>query len=114
VIRRIVNKNDLDTLHLDHLHSGDLFVQANPGYNLDSHRGWDNIFSNTGYAGQHGYDCTLPEMAAIFIAAGPGIPATGQVIPDLHIVDVAPSLLLLLGLPLDTEMDGAPIPALIP
>lgn len=114
VIRRIVIKEDLATLHLDHLHSGDLFVQANPGYNLDSHRGWDNIFSNTGYAGQHGYDPTLPEMAAIFIAAGPGIPAANLVIPDIRIVDVAPTLLLLSGLPLDPKMDGAPLPLFIP
>jgi predicted AlkP superfamily phosphohydrolase/phosphomutase len=114
VIRRTVVREDLISLHLKHLHSGDLFIQANPGYNLDSHRGWDNIFSNTGYAGQHGYDCTLPEMAAIFIAAGPGIPAADQVIPPLQIVDVAPSLLLLSGLPLDPEMDGSPIPLLIP
>jgi hypothetical protein len=53
-------------------------------------------------------------MAAIFIAAGPGMPAANLVIPDIRIVDVAPSLLLLSGLPLDPKMDGTPLPIFIP
>jgi predicted AlkP superfamily phosphohydrolase/phosphomutase len=113
VISRMVVKEDLDLYHLDHLHSGDIFLQANPGYNLDSHRGWANVFSHSGYAGQHGYDRLLPEMGAIFIAAGPELPDAPAVIPSIQIIDVAPTLLNLLGLPPDNRMDGILIPSIV-
>jgi len=47
--------------------------------------------------GAHGYDNFTPEMAATFIAFGPGI-ARGRVLTDLDSVDVQPLLARLLGI----------------
>lgn len=56
-------------------------------------------------AGTHGYDHEAPDMAGIFIAAGPDI-RPGARIDTLHAVDVHPLALRLLGLP-DMPSDGA-------
>lgn len=47
--------------------------------------------------GAHGYDNQAPEMAAVFIAHGPGVIA-GRRLTDLDSVDVQPFLARLLGL----------------
>ena len=47
--------------------------------------------------GAHGYDNQAPEMAAVFIAHGPGVVA-GRRLTDLDSVDVQPFLARLLGL----------------
>ena len=114
IFNRVVTRENFSSLHLDHANSGDIFVQANPGYHLDSHRGWKNVFSKTSYSGQHGYASNTPEMAAIFIAAGPGVTQTAKIIPPIQIIDLAPTITLLLGLPPNVNMDGLPIPVLIP
>lgn len=53
----------------------------------------------------HGWDNALPEMAAIFVAMGPGIPA-GQRIPPFEAVHVYPFLAHLLGLEPNADVDG--------
>ena len=45
----------------------------------------------------HGWDPALPSMHALFMIAGPGIPA-GVVVPQVHNVDVYPLMTELLGL----------------
>ncbi len=50
------------------------------------------------YTGEH-------DGAGIFAAAGPGVPARGE-IPEAELVDVAPTLLALLGLPSGRDMPG--------
>ncbi|MFN3816993.1 ectonucleotide pyrophosphatase/phosphodiesterase [Brevundimonas sp.] len=50
-----------------------------------------------GPGGAHGYDNTAPEMAALFIAHGPGVRA-GVTLQDMDAVDVQPLLAHLLGL----------------
>jgi len=97
VFQRVLRQDELASIHLDHLNSGDVFAQANPGYNLDGWRGKDFIFEKSDFYGQHGYASTLPEMYAMFIAAGVGIPDSGQVIPPVHIIDYAPTIAFLLG-----------------
>ena len=47
--------------------------------------------------GAHGYDNQAPEMAAVFIAYGPGVVA-GRRLTDLDSVDVQPFLARILGL----------------
>jgi hypothetical protein len=44
-------------------------------------------------------------MHGIFIASGPEIRA-GQAIQDAHIMDLAPTILHLMGLPVPDDMDG--------
>jgi len=59
--------------------------------------------------GAHGYDPAAPEMAALFIASGPGIKPLGA-IAAFDNVDVAPLLRALLGLPQDPRLDGTDAP----
>lgn len=56
--------------------------------------------------GAHGYDNQAPEMAAIFIAHGPGV-AAGRRLTDLDSVDVQPFLARMLGIMAPTG-DGRP------
>ncbi len=114
VFASILRRSDLGELHLDHPNSGDLFAQANPGFDLDSHRGRRQRFEPATYDGQHGYASTLPEMQAIFIAAGPGIQAEGQVIAPIRIIDIAPTVARLLRFQVEPAVDGIPISAIVP
>ncbi len=59
--------------------------------------------------GAHGFDNAAPEMAALFIAAGPSIRAAGP-LPSFDNVDVAPLLRDLIGLPAATGIDGDDAP----
>lgn len=113
VFQRVLPQEQLDALHLYHINSGDIFAQANPGYHLDSWRGMEEIFEPADFYGQHGYDSTLPDMHAFFIAAGLGVPASGEWIPPVQIIDYAPTIAHLLGFTPATEVDGLPIPALL-
>ncbi|MYN16266.1 alkaline phosphatase family protein [Rugamonas sp. FT107W] len=65
--------------------------------------------------GAHGFDNAAPEMAAIFIAAGPAF-KPGVVLPAFDNVDVYPLLMRLLNLePLPSDGDLTPLlPALAP
>lgn len=110
---RVALRQELPALHLDHLHSGDIFLQASPGYTLDHQRGAPAVFGPAAVFGQHGYDSALPEMRPFFIAAGAGVPASGAVIPAIRLVDLAPTIAWLLGFPPASSMDGQPIPALL-
>ena len=113
VFQRVLRGNELAEAHLDHLNSGDVFVQAAPGYHLDGWRGVDTVFEIADFYGQHGYDSSLPEMRAMFIAAGAQIPTSGEVIPEVRIVDYAPTIAALLGFDPARNVDGNPIPALV-
>ncbi|MEG3147666.1 ectonucleotide pyrophosphatase/phosphodiesterase [Sphingomonas sp. RT2P30] len=62
-----------------------------------------------GDLGNHGYDNMAPEMAALFVAAGPDIKSAGT-LADFDNVDVAPLLRDLLGLPAATGLDGDDAP----
>jgi predicted AlkP superfamily pyrophosphatase or phosphodiesterase len=113
VFQRVLPRNELGALGLDHPNSGDVFVQAYPGYALDGWRGNDFIFAPVDYYGQHGYDSNLPEMRTIFIAAGAGVNTAGQVIPPVKVIDYAPTIALLLSFQPATTVDGTPIPFFI-
>ena len=110
--QRILTRQELANLHLDHSGVGDIFAQAAIGYNLDDYRGKGVIFEPSKILGNHGYDSALPEMQAFFIAAGAQIPDTGSVIPPLKIVDLAPTIAGLLGFEPAPGIAGSPIPAI--
>lgn len=96
---------------------GDVFAQLDLGYNFDGQqtppvaRKLDPAadaatieLSTPNFYGAHGHDASLPEMAATFIASGPGV-RPGQ-IEKVRNIDVAPTILRLLGVtPADT-VDG--------
>jgi predicted AlkP superfamily phosphohydrolase/phosphomutase len=112
VFQRVLPQDELSSIHLDHLNAGDVFAQAYPGYHLDGWRGNNFIFEPATFYGQHGYASSLPEMHAIFIAAGAGVHNPGEIIPPVQIVDYAPTIAQLLGFTPASSVDGIPIPAL--
>ena len=63
--------------------------------------------------GFHGYPPAAPEMSAILVAAGRRVPA-GVILPPIRSVDVAPTVLSLLGIPAPAWMEGTPIAAFEP
>ena len=95
--------------------SGDVFATLRIGYNFD---GTQNpvvrrmgdpptgtpILSVPNFYGAHGYGPELPEMSAIFYAAGPQI---GQgTLAQVRNIDVAPTVLKLLDVPPAETMTG--------
>ena len=98
--------------------SGDVFALLDVGYNFD---GTQNpvvqrlgdassatpVLSVSNFYGAHGYDPTLPEMSAIFLAAGPDI---GEgTLDQVRNIDVAPTIEQLLGVKPDPTVQGSPI-----
>jgi predicted AlkP superfamily pyrophosphatase or phosphodiesterase len=89
------------SLHLNHpTRTGDLVVRAEPPY----------TFANAGgrlgrIRGVHGYPPEHPDMAAIFLAIGRGVPA-GARPPSVRMIDVAPTAARLLGIDPPRNAEG--------
>ena len=81
---------------------GDLLLVADEGWVL-TRRASDRAPS----AGVHGYDPALPDMQALFLAAGPGVRPLGT-IPAFENVDVYPFLAAVLRLGAVPRVDGRP------
>ncbi len=108
---RVVDRAGLGELGLDSPASGDLFVQAAPGWALADTRGAKNVFSKVEYFGQHGYDPEIPALHAIFYAAGRGIrPGVSE---PVKLIDVAPTIARLLGFAPAATVDGRPIEGIL-
>ncbi len=96
------NVDGSDSLHPNR--SGDIVVVLRPPYQYDAATiGVRVAFSQ--FFGQHGY---MPELVDIprnvnmhgtFVAAGPGVISSTTAIPNVHAVDLAPTMALLLGIP---------------
>ena len=84
----------------DNPRSGDLLIVADEGF-IVARRASDKPPT----AGAHGYDPTLPDMQAIFIAAGPNIRPIGT-LPPFENVDIYPFLAALLRLERVPRVDG--------
>src|SRR5262249_55197916 len=64
------------------------------------------IFSVPNFYGAHGYDPELKKMSAIFFAAGPDINANSTPLPAISNIDVAPTVMRLLGVAPDATVEG--------
>ena len=96
VLARIVRRQEMGGLHLSSPYSGDLFIQAEPGYVLSDEWGKEAAFESSSCYGGAGYDSALGEMHGIFVAAGRGV-REGETISPVRVVDVAPTVARLLG-----------------
>jgi predicted AlkP superfamily phosphohydrolase/phosphomutase len=110
VFARILRREELAALHLDAPQSGDVFAQARLGYALTDWRGNRRVVEPATYYGQHGYDSAMPEMRAIWVAAGQGVPAA-ITLPAVHVVDLAPTVAALLGFAPSATMAGQVVQA---
>ena len=98
--------------------TGDVFAQMREGYTFDGiqvpapvARLGDTaeqsaVYSVPGYYGTHGYDSELASMSAIFYAAGPSF-ARGKTLDRVRNIDVAPTVLEVLGVAPAPTVDGA-------
>jgi predicted AlkP superfamily pyrophosphatase or phosphodiesterase len=93
-------------LRARHPRFGDVVVVAPVGVAIQSGRG-------APLRGSHGYPPQDPSMGALFLAVGRGAPA-GAELGELRSLDVAPTVLALLGLPVPDTMEGRPIARLVP
>lgn len=105
VFARIIGHQELQDLRLDSANSGDVFVQAAPGYYLSSELGFRKVLAQPPCLAAAGFSATLPEMRAIFVAAGGGL-ASGVAIPPIHIVDIAPTIARALRVSAANTVDG--------
>ena len=103
--------------------SGDVYALLRLGYNFDGaqfpvvQRAGDAtsttpVLSVPNFYGAHGYDPLLPEMSAIFYAAGPDI--RRGTLPMARNIDLAPSVSQLLGVLPATTVQGSPLTLRIP
>jgi predicted AlkP superfamily pyrophosphatase or phosphodiesterase len=94
---------------------GDVFAMMRPGYNFDGFQAAvtrlldgpadSRIYSVPNFYGAHGHNSDLPEMSAILYAAGPNI-KTGMVLPVANNIDVAPTVMEILGVPPAATVNG--------
>lgn len=91
--------------------TGDVLVVTVPGYHLDFNAGTGtsvgDFFQPSTFFGQHGCDPRLPEMKAIFYAAGPDFKRRN--LKDIDNVDIAPSVAELLGINPPKDSQGRKI-----
>ncbi|MCH8226975.1 MAG: alkaline phosphatase family protein [Proteobacteria bacterium] len=88
----------------------DIIVQADPGCAVISSSARRNKIT----PGDHGWPPEMKEMRGIFMASGPGI-APGTRTGVIHVTDVYPLMMKILGLPFPGPIDGDPdrLPALL-
>ncbi|MCC5639053.1 alkaline phosphatase family protein [Nostoc sp. CHAB 5844] len=94
--------------------TGDVFAIMREGYNFDGTQNpvvtrlgdTDNsVFSVPNFYGAHGYDPTIPNLSAIFYAAGPDIKRRGN-IGTIRNIDIAPTINSLLNVPSASTVQG--------
>jgi len=97
---------------------GDVFAQMAEGYNFDGiqspgvarqgdapFNAATTMFSLPNFYGAHGHDATLKSMSATFLAAGPKI-RNHKTIAQVRNIDVAPTIMHLLGVNPGPDVDG--------
>ncbi len=80
---------------------------ADEGWTVSSHARYDRSPSRAG-GGEHGYDNTLPEMGALFVASGPAFKSGLLVKPfqNIHVYDLMAHILGLRPAPNDGSLDS--------
>ena len=84
-----------------------IVAMADAGWTVNSH---ERLARNPfrGHGGEHGYDNTLPDMGALFIASGPAF-KSGVVVPpfqNIHVYDLMAHVLGLRPAPNDGSLDS--------
>ena len=84
---------------------GDIYVELTPGYDFDPRISPGALVSETQPHGTHGANPEEPAIRTLMIFNGPGIQA-GQTLTNVHIIDFAPTLARLLGMPAPKDATG--------
>jgi hypothetical protein len=112
VFARVVQREDLHTLGLDSFATGDVFVQAWPGYVLSDAVDGSEVFGEPRFSAAAGYDASQRSMHAILVAAGFGI-QSGAKLPVVRLIDIAPTLAKLLNAHQVDHVDGHVLNAML-
>jgi predicted AlkP superfamily phosphohydrolase/phosphomutase len=135
VFRTVATGEDLIALNLKHAHAGDVYVSAEPGWGTSGRfdpavpvivpstlspdarkrvsrsRAEERFLERGGLnelsAGVHGHRPGDPRMQAIFYAIGPDVPR--RRLGTVAMVDVAPTVLRVMGVAVPSFMAGRPI-----
>jgi hypothetical protein len=70
------------------------------------------VYSVPNFYGAHGHNSTLPSMSAIFYAAGPSL-EKGKTVDVVRSIDVAPTVLEILGVAPAPTVDGEVISTIL-
>jgi predicted AlkP superfamily pyrophosphatase or phosphodiesterase len=128
VYSRPANLNDanfgLETGNFIGQDTGDVFALLRTGYNFDGLQTVSStqsgvvrkgdpastapVLSVPNFYGAHGYDPTIPDMNAIFYAAGPDVTKAAN-FPSVRNIDIAPTIEQLLGVKPAATVNGSPI-----
>ncbi|MEW9670598.1 alkaline phosphatase family protein [Ammoniphilus sp. 3BR4] len=114
VVERVFEREDFASLGLpnhEHPHLPDLIIEAKEGYFIYFGAEGDQVIGTHKYKGMHGYLPDKEELKAIFVASGPDI-IPGMELPEMDIVDIAPTIAEILNLEL-TETDGKVLKTMI-
>jgi predicted AlkP superfamily phosphohydrolase/phosphomutase len=84
---------------------GDLYVELAPGYDFDPRIGAGPLVTDTEPYGTHGADPMQASMRTLMVLNGPGVRA-GQKLVDVRIIDFAPTLARLIGIPKPKDATG--------
>jgi predicted AlkP superfamily pyrophosphatase or phosphodiesterase len=80
-------------------------IQRPPVARLGDGAAASAVYSIPGLYGAHGHDPRLRSMSAILYAAGPHI-APGHPLTRVHAIDIAPTILAILGVPAPATIEG--------
>ena len=84
---------------------GDLYFDLLPGYEPDSRLGAVELIAKREPHGMHGFNPRKPSMRTLMVINGPGV-RSGQRLGNVGLVDFAPTLAELLGIPIPKNATG--------
>jgi predicted AlkP superfamily phosphohydrolase/phosphomutase len=84
---------------------GDIYIDLLPGYELDPRPGAAELITRREPHGMHGFNPVRPSMRTLMVLNGPGVRA-GQRLSGVRIIDFAPTLAELLGVPIPKDATG--------
>lgn len=84
---------------------GDLYIELAAGYDFDQRLSGGQLIADVEPYGTHGANPELPDLRTLMVLHGPGISA-GQKLSGVRIIDFAPTLAWLLGLPQPKDATG--------
>ncbi len=84
---------------------GDLYLDLLPGYEADSRLGAVELIAKREPHGMHGFNPHKPSMRTLMVLNGPGV-RSGERLRDVRLIDFAPTLAELLGIPIPKNATG--------
>jgi predicted AlkP superfamily phosphohydrolase/phosphomutase len=84
---------------------GDIYIDLLPGYEFDPRLAAPDLISTREPRGMHGFNPLRTSMRTLMVLNGPGVQA-GRQLSGVQIVDLAPTLAWLLGVPIPKDSTG--------